>query len=37
MDFLKKHYEKILLGVILLGLVAAAVLLPFMIMRDHDA
>jgi hypothetical protein len=37
MDFLKKHYEKILLGVILLGLVATAVLLPLMIMRDHDA
>jgi hypothetical protein len=37
MDFLKKHYEKILLGVILLGLVVTAVLLPFMIMSDHDA
>jgi len=36
MDFLKKHYEKILLGVVLLGLVAAAVLLPFMIMSDRD-
>jgi hypothetical protein len=37
MDFLKKHYEKILLGVILLGLVAAAVMLPLMIMSDRDA
>ena len=36
MDFLKKHYEKILLGVILLGLVATAVLLPLMIISDHD-
>jgi hypothetical protein len=35
MDFLKKHYEKILLGVILLGLVAAAVMLPLMIMSDR--
>jgi hypothetical protein len=37
MDFLKKHYEKILLGVVLLGLVTAAVLLPFMIMRDRES
>lgn len=36
MDFLKKHYEKILLGVVLLGLVTAAVLLPFMIMNDRE-
>jgi hypothetical protein len=36
MDFLKKHYEKILLGVVLLGLVTAAVLLPFMIMSDRE-
>ncbi|HVU07101.1 MAG TPA: hypothetical protein VHG89_01005 [Verrucomicrobiae bacterium] len=37
MDFLKKHYEKILLGIVLLGLVAFAALLPAMIARDHDA
>jgi hypothetical protein len=36
MDFLKKHYEKILLGIVLLGLVTAAVLLPFMIMSDRQ-
>jgi hypothetical protein len=31
MDFLKKHYEKILLGLVLLGLVGALVFLPFYI------
>src|SRR5262245_31102470 len=31
MDFLKKHYEKILLGVVLIGLVAAIAYLPFKI------
>jgi hypothetical protein len=35
MDFLKKHYEKILLGVVLLGLVGAMVFLPFMILNDR--
>ncbi len=35
MDFLKKHYEKILLGVVLLGLVVAAVFLPFLILQDR--
>jgi len=35
MDFLKKHYEKILLGVVLLGLVGAAVFLPFLILHDR--
>ncbi len=35
MDFLKKHYEKILLGVVLLGLVGAMVFLPFMILHDR--
>ena len=34
MDFLKKHYEKILLGVVLLGLVGAMVFLPVMILHD---
>lgn len=29
MDFLKKHYEKVILGVVLLGLAAAAAYLPF--------
>ena len=36
MDFLKKHYEKILLGVVLLGLVGAMVFLPFMILQDRN-
>ena len=31
MDFLKKHYEKILLGIVLAGLVGALVFLPFYI------
>jgi len=31
MDFIKKHYEKILLGVVLLGLAVAVVALPFYI------
>src|SRR5215472_3975889 len=36
MDFLKKHYEKILLGVVLLGLVGAMVFLPLMILNDRE-
>ena len=36
MDFVKKHYEKILLGFVLLGLVVALVFLPFMIASDRD-
>jgi hypothetical protein len=36
MDFFRKHYEKILLSVVLLGLVGALVFLPFWILRDHD-
>jgi hypothetical protein len=36
MDFLKKHYEKILLGVVLFGLVGAMVFLPFMILHDRN-
>ena len=36
MDFVKKHYEKILLGFVLLGLVGALVFLPFMIASDQD-
>jgi hypothetical protein len=31
MDLIKKHYEKVLLGVVLLGLTVAVVLLPFII------
>lgn len=37
MDFLKKHYEKVLLGVVLLGLVAALVFLLFKIASDKQA
>ena len=29
MDFLKKHYEKIILGVVLLGLAVAVAFIPF--------
>ncbi|MGB7768840.1 MAG: hypothetical protein WBN22_08310 [Verrucomicrobiia bacterium] len=36
MDFLKKHYEKALLGVVLLGLVGAMVFLPFLILHDRN-
>lgn len=31
MDLIKKHYEKVLLGVVLLGLTVAVVMLPFII------
>jgi hypothetical protein len=31
MDLIKKHYEKVLLGLVLLGLTAAVVMLPFII------
>src|SRR5438270_13479311 len=36
MDFLKKHYEKILLGVVLIGLAAAAACLPFVISSEKQ-
>jgi hypothetical protein len=36
MDFIKKHYEKIILSVVLLGLVGALVVLPFMIAKDRE-
>jgi len=36
MDFVKKHYEKILLGLVLLGLVGALVFLPFLIASDQQ-
>jgi hypothetical protein len=34
MDLLKKHYEKVLLGVVLLGLVVTAAFLPLMISKE---
>ena len=37
MDFLKKHYEKILLGVVLLAFLAAVGYLPFKIGADKQA
>jgi hypothetical protein len=36
MDFLKKHYEKILLGVVLLGLAVAVGFLPFKIASEKE-
>jgi hypothetical protein len=36
MDFLKKHYEKVLLGVVLVGLAVAAAFLPFMIGSERE-
>lgn len=36
MDFLKKHYEKVLLGVVLVGLSVAVALLPFFISSEKD-
>jgi len=36
MDFLKKHYEKILLGVVLVGLAIAVAVLPFFISSEQD-
>ena len=36
MDFIKKHYEKALLGLVLLGLVAAVGFLPFEISSEKD-
>lgn len=35
MDFLKKHYEKVLLGVVLVGLAVGAALLPWMIASER--
>lgn len=37
MDFLKKHYEKVLLGVVLLGLVVSAAFLPLMISGERKS
>ena len=36
MQFLKKHYEKILLSVVLLGLAAASAALPLMVSQARD-
>src|SRR5262245_43226220 len=36
MDFLKKHYEKVLLGLVLLGLVAAVAFMLFKIGGDKQ-
>jgi len=36
MDFIKKHYEKIILSVVLLGVVGALVALPFVIQKDEQ-
>jgi hypothetical protein len=36
MDFLKKHYEKVLLGVVLLGLAVAVAFLPFKIANEKQ-
>lgn len=36
MDFIKKHYEKIILSVVLLGLVGALLALPFLIAIDQQ-
>jgi hypothetical protein len=36
MDFIKKHYEKIILGLVLLGVVGALVALPFVIQKDQE-
>jgi hypothetical protein len=37
MDFLKKHYEKLVLGVVLVGLAAAIVFLLFKVGWDKQA
>ena len=37
MEFLKKHYEKIVLGIVLAGLVGALVFMPFYISSDNHA
>lgn len=36
MDFLKKHYEKILLGAVLAGLIGALIFMPFYISSDNQ-
>src|ERR1041385_6561905 len=36
MQFLKKHYEKVLLSIVLLGLAAAAAALPWQVSHERD-
>src|SRR5580693_5392813 len=36
MDFIKKHYDKIILSAVLLGVVGFLVFLPFVISHDQD-
>ncbi len=36
MEFIKKHYEKVVLGLVILGLAASAALLPFIISGKKD-
>ena len=36
MEFLKKHYEKVLLGVVLVGLTVGAASLPLMISGERQ-
>src|ERR1043166_4470876 len=36
MDFLKKHYEKLLLGIVLIGLAVAVAVLPFFISSEQQ-
>ena len=36
MQFLKKHYEKVLLSIVLLGLAAAAAALPWQVSRERE-
>src|SRR5689334_8607743 len=35
MDFLKKHYEKLILGIVLIGLVVAAGFIPFKVASER--
>jgi len=37
MEFLRRHYEKIILSVVLLGLAVAAALLPIMVSRERSS
>ena len=37
MELLKKHYEKVVLGVVLLGLVVTAAFLPLMIASERES
>ena len=36
MDFIKKNYEKVLLGLVLFGLIAAVVFLPFLVTHERE-